>query len=254
MSVTIRAVIIEDEPRSVDNLKSLLKSIDVSVHIMGDAGSVEEGIKLINQTKPELVFMDIHLMDGSSFEIIDETDYSSYEVIFITAYNQHATRAFDVAAVHYLMKPISKENLEEAIERFRDMKYDLAFEERVKVLQSTLTNEQTKIILPLSDGLSIIKLEEIIRCESSNNYTTFFLRNGKQLVVSRPINFYEQLLNELNFSRIHSKHLINLRYVEKYVKGRGGYVVMEGGMEVDVSVGKKRDFLDKLNEFARGYM
>lgn len=254
MSDTIRTVIIEDEKHSVESLKILLKECDANIHIMGNAGSVHDGVKLINQTKPELVFMDIHLMDGSSFEIIDQTDYSSYEIIFITAYNQHATRAFDVAAVHYLLKPISKENLAEAVERFKEMKYDRNFEEQVKVLRSSLNNDQTKIILPLSDGLSIIKLEDIIRCESSNNYTTFFLKNKKQLVVSRPINFYETLLVEMNFVRIHSKHLINLQYVEKYVKGRGGYVVMEGGSEVDVSVGKKRDFLDKLNVFATGYI
>lgn len=251
--MSIKAVIIEDEPNSISTLKNLLLQLDKEVEVLAEAATVADGIRIINTHKPELVFMDIHLLDGTSFEIIDHTDYSEYEVIFITAYQQHAIKAFEIAAVHYLMKPVRLEQLTEAIERYSEHNNDVDFDQRMRILKSSLNNEQSKIILPLTDGLCIIRLEEVVRCESSNNYTTFFLRDKRQLVVSRPINFYENLLGDLHFARVHSKHLINLRYVERYIKGRGGQIILEGGFEVDVSTGKKHDFIEKLNTYARGY-
>lgn len=253
MSVAIRAVIIEDEKKSISILKTMLDALETSVLILGTAGTISDSVSLINKMQPELVFMDIHLLDGSSFDIIEHTDYSNYEVIFITAYHQHALKAFDIAAIHYLMKPIRKEHLAEAIERYQEKKYEVTMGDRLKVMNGNVNSETEKIILPLSDGLSIVRLEEIIRCESTNNYTNFYFTDGRQLVVSRPINFYEQVLSELNFCRIHAKHLINLKYVDRYVKGRGGYVVLHDNTEVDVSVSKRREFLNQLNGIATGY-
>ncbi|MEN9443727.1 MAG: hypothetical protein RIS47_617 [Bacteroidota bacterium] len=246
MTNTIRAIIIDDEPKSIVTLKNLLTKVSTAIEVIADAGSVAQAVELINRHKPELVFLDIQLLDGTGFDVIDQTEYNDYEVIFITAYQQHAIKAFEVAALHYIMKPIRPEHLEEALERLQDHKYDLELQDRLHVYRNNITSNEAKIILPLSDGLFVIRLEEVVRCESSNNYTTFFLREGRQHIVSKPISFYEQLLHDRSFVRTHSKHLVNLRFVERYVKGRGGYVILTDGFRVDVSQTKRQEFLDSL--------
>lgn len=252
MGNKIQAVIIDDEKNSIITLTKLIEKYVPEVEIIATAQSVESGIDTIDSKQPELVFLDINMPDGDGFEVIENTNYNDYDVVFTTAYDEYAIKAFEFSAVHYLLKPIRGKELKEAVKRYHELQKDLDIKTKANVLNENIHSKLEKLILPTSNGLIIINLDDVIRCESSNNYTTFFLVNKDQIVVSKSINNYEQILQDSHFARVHNKHLINFKYIKKYVKGRGGYLIMENDTQVDVSEGKKKDFLNKLNDFARG--
>jgi len=252
MEEKIRAILIDDEKTSITTLTKLLEKYTPEVEVIDTAQSVEEAIEKIDLHEPQLVFMDINLPDGDGFEVIKNTTFNRYDVIFTTAYDEYAIKAFEFSAIHYLLKPIRGKELKDAVQRYIDLQRDDEFKTRVSVLSSNMQSKLEKLILPSSNGLIIINLDDIIRCESTNNYTTFFLTNKEQIVVSKSINTYEQILQDSHFARVHNKHLINLKYIKKYIKGRGGYLILINDTQVDVSEGKKKEFLTKLNEYARG--
>jgi len=253
MTDVINTVLIDDENDSIIILEKSLAKFCEGVVVAGSAGSVAAGVKLIDNLRPDLVFLDISMPDGEGFEVLERTEFKDFSVVFITAYNEFAIKAFKTSALHYLLKPINSSDLIEAVNRYRNFKKtDEGFDEKIKVMTDTLNGKQQKIILPTADGFTVVELDNIIHCESFNNYTTFHLKEGKKLMVSKPINNYEDILSDLQFVRIHRSHIINIKYINRYVKGRGGYVIMENGVSIDVSEGKKKDFLQKLSEYARG--
>ncbi len=251
MTKIINAIIVDDEERSIIILKTLIERHCPNINIKETACSVKSAVNKIDELSPDLVFLDIELQDGSGFDILNMVKNKNFETIFITAHNEYAIKAFEFSAIHYLLKPISPSNLYEAVKRFEYKKSQISLEDKIKILSESLKEKQKKIILPSSNGLIIIELDNIVRCESSNNYTTFFLIGDSRIVVSKSINNYEKMLSDLYFVRVHNRHLINLKYVAKYVKGRGGYVLLLDKSHVDVSEGKKKNFLSKLNDFAR---
>lgn len=246
---TIRTVLVDDEKNSLIILQRLMEKHTPQIEIVATAQTVEEGIQVIDEHKPDLVFLDISMPDGDGFEVIDKTEYRDYSVIFSTAYDQYAIRAFEVAALHYILKPVKPEDLEEAVSRYNASKED-NMQEKLKIFNEALIDMPSRLILPTSTGMHIIDINEIVRCESSNNYTTFFLTDGKKIVVSKSIQIYENMLSQTHFCRIHNKHIVNLKFVKKYVKGRGGHVELSDGSKVDVSDGRKKDFIDKLSRYA----
>ena len=216
--------------------------------IAGEAKNGEEAVELYRREKPDIMLLDINMPDGDGFEVLERIEDTALEVVFTTAYNKYAIKAFEFAALHYILKPIKTTDLQEAVERFKGIKgEDLT--DKIKVLSSNITNKIDRLILPTQSGLHIIELENIIRCESSNNYTTFFLKDKKKIVVSKSIQIYEKLLSDTYFCRVHNQHLVNLKYIKKYVRGRGGYIIMTNDSHVDVSEGKKKNFLKKLGEY-----
>jgi two-component system LytT family response regulator len=250
MDEIIKTVLVDDDRTSILTLKTLLAGHFPAVKITGEARGVKEAIELIDDVKPDLVFLDINMPDGQGFEVIEGVTYREFRVIFITAYDIYAVRAFEFSALHYLVKPITLDMLKSAISRFKDTKAE-DMTNRLSILRDSLKSKNEKIIIPSTEGLNIVKLGEILRLEASDVYTMFYMTNGQRFVASKPLNNYEKILEDLPFSRVHSKHLINLMYVKRYVKGKGGSVIMEDNTEVEVSVRKKADFLEKLKMFAR---
>ncbi|MCK9202881.1 MAG: LytTR family DNA-binding domain-containing protein [Bacteroidales bacterium] len=250
MDGVIKIVLVDDDKTSILTLKTLLTNNFQNMDIVGDAYSVSEAVPLIDKVKPELVFLDINLPDGEGFDVIERVTFKEFRVIFITAFDKYAVRAFEFSALHYLVKPITLEMLESAINRFRDLKVE-EIDNRITVLRDNLKTKNEKIIIPSTDGLNIVRLADIIRLEASDVYTLFYLTNGQRFVASKPLNNYEKILEDLPFSRIHSKHLINLMFVKRYIKGKGGSVILEDNTEVEVSVRKKADFIEKLRNYAR---
>jgi two-component system LytT family response regulator len=251
MSEKINAILVDDERNSLLTLEKLLQKYCPEVNVIGKAQNVEEGIKVINDKKPDLVFLDIAMPDGDGFEVLEKVSHKLFEVIFTTAYDQYALKAFEFSALHYLLKPINFKELQEAVARFEKVKSEEDFDDKIKLLKENLARQQNKIILPSMEGLNIIELDDIVRCESDNNYTIFHLTSGKRLVVSKTLNNFEKLLADKDFYRIHSKHLVNMKYIKKYVKGRGGYVVFEDGSHADVSAGRMKEFLTHLKMYAK---
>jgi len=250
MEEIIKTALIDDDRTSILTLKTLLEGKFPKVKIVGVANTVSDGVALIDTVKPDLVFLDINMPDGEGFDVIEKVTYDNFQVIFITAYDKYAVRAFEFSALHYLVKPVTYDGLQTALDRYKETK-DEDIDNKLTVLKDTLRSKNEKIIIPSTEGLNIVKLGDIVRLEADDVYTSFFLTDGRRFMASKPLNNYEKLLEDLPFSRIHSKHLINLMYVKRYVKGKGGSVIMEDNSEVEVSVRKKSDFIEKLRNYAR---
>ena len=250
MEDPIRTVLVDDDKTSLLTLQTLLEKHFHQVSITGTAMTVKDAINLIDESKPEMVFLDINLPDGEGFDVMEGVTYRNFQVIFVTAFDKYAVRAFEFSALHYIVKPATYDGLKTALDRYRDTKEE-NLDDRISVLKESLRGGHEKIIIPSSDGLNIVKLGDVVRLEADDVYTTFFLSGGQKFVASKSLNNYEKILEDLPFSRIHSKHLINLIYVKRYMKGKGGSVIMEDNSEVEVSVRKKADFLEKLKSFAR---
>ena len=254
MKNKVSAVIIDDEKKSILTLGKLLEKYCPQVIVSGTAMNVSEGVKKIDEVKPELVFLDITMPDGDGFDVLHLVEHRSFEVIFITASNQYAIKAFEFSAIHYLLKPINFKELQHAVERFEQVRGDNMLNEKVSILKDSLNKNYKKIILPSAEGLIMKDLDDIIRCEADSNYTIFFFKNKEKLMVSKSLNNFEKILTDIHFCRIHNKHLINLKYVDKYIKGKAGYVVMQDGSHAYVSEGRRADFIASLKDYGRSLL
>lgn len=249
----IKAVIVEDEKNSQELLKGLVTEYCEGVEIVGIGGSVAEGLKEIETHKPELLFLDIQLPDGDGFQVLEKTELRDFDVIFTTAYDQYATRAFKFSATDYLLKPVDIEELEAAVARVKEKRTQLTPEDRIAKLEALVENLKhlnqplKRIVLPTSNGFTVVNPDDIIRCESDRNYTFIFLTDGRKILVSRTIKEYDEMLNDYGFFRIHQSHLINLKYLKNYTRGRGGYVELTDGSVLDVSARRKSEFLKRMS-------
>ena len=251
MATLIQAVLVDDEDNSLEALEILLNRYCPDVQIIGRAQSVETAVNVINEVKPELLFLDIALPDGQGFEVLENVEYTGFEVVFTTAYDQYALKAFEFSAIDYLLKPINAEKLKQSVERFQEIRGQENFGERVRVLKDSLNNMNERIILSSMDGFEVYKIADIIRCEANGSYTTFFIKEDRKVVTSKTLNNFEKLLSDLPFVRVHSKHLVNINYIKKYISGRGGNIVFEDGSQVDVSERKKKEFIRLMKVHAR---
>lgn len=249
----ITAIIVEDEIRSQEALQKLLQEYCPQVNVKGVAATWVESVRMIDEVKPALIFLDIALPDGDGFNVLENIKHKNYRVIFVTAYDRYAMRAFDFSTLHYLLKPISHLQLQEAVSRYTEEpdSADLQYAKKLDTLKSNLNRHDQKIMLPAAEGYELIALDEIIRLEASHNYTHCFLTGGRDILVSRSLINFEAMLDGLEFARVHSKHLINLQYVKKYIRGGGGAVMMSDNSEISVSKARKNDFLDLLSAYAR---
>lgn len=247
----IKAVIIDDEDNFISSLEILLRKHFPKVNIIGTATSVKEAITLIRKTTPNLVFLDINLPDGSGFDILEKTDNQSYEIIFTTSFSEFALRAFEFSALHYLMKPMTVEKLKEAMDRYEKVHDKDNFDDKLRILKESLLDRPQKILIPTSDGQNIFNISDIVRCEADDTYSTIYFKNGKNILLSKTLKSWQLILNDLGFARIHSKHLINLCYVQKYKGGRDPYVVLTDETKLDISPTYKTEFAARLKNFVK---
>jgi two-component system LytT family response regulator len=239
-------VIVDDEKHQRDRLAGLLESHFSEYQIMAICTSVPDGVKQINSLKPSLVFLDVVMPPETGFDLLNQVSYRSFEVVFTTSYEEYAVKAFKFSAVDYLLKPFGKEELKIALQRFESKKsLPVTFNHLELLIQNINQNslEQAAIALPTSKGFIKVQVQDIIRCEADNMYTTFFFRDKSQHVISKNLKECEEILTEYKFIRTHLSHLINLRYVKEYLRGDGGSVIMTDGSSVDVSRNRKEDFL-----------
>jgi len=246
----IRALIVDDELKSQTTLQKLLERYCTGVDVIGFANNVKSAVEEIEKLNPDLVFLDISMPDGDGFEVLERVSKRDFEVVFTTAYNDYAIKAFQFAALHYLLKPINYMELQKAVERYKENKKDVDLNHKIEVLYQSLNNEHEKIILPTNNGMKVVALEDIMYCRAEGSYTYFYFSDNEELMVSKSLSSFEGILPSKKFSRVHSKYLVNLNYVSQYVKGRAGMVVLTNGYEIDVSEGRKSDFLTRLKKLA----
>lgn len=244
----IRSIIIDDEPKNLKILASMLEEFCPDVEIVGKVEKHEQAINMINQQKPELVFLDIAMPGGTAFDLLDKLQSVEFEIIFVTAFDNYTLTAFKYSAVDYLLKPVKIEELQSAVARAIERKQLKQNNlHRLGILLNNLNKQQGapvhKIAFPSPQGLVFLPITEIIRCEASGPYTHIFTMENKKLVVSRRLNEYEELLPSSNFFRIHHSHIVNLQHVTKYHRGRGGFVEMVDGATLELASRRKEEFL-----------
>ena len=248
----IRTLVIDDEKHFISTMNTLLEGVS-DVKVIGTARSVEEGLIQIDVLEPDLVFLDVEMEDGTGFDLLKQIDRRDFRVVFVTAYDHYAVEAFRFSAVDYLLKPIDPDELLAAVERAKARKIarekkKVASNPNLKVLLENLAGEkeEAKLFIPDQHGFVVVNVKEIIRLEADRNYTTFVLDDGRKIVASKNIKYFEELLEGQNFFRIHQTHVVNLDHIEKYIRGRGGSVITSDGAELEVSRRKRDEFISKL--------
>lgn len=247
----IRVVVVDDEKRVAEAIARIIENNCSGFSVIGIALSVKSGVELINKHKPDLVTLDINLPDGSGFDLLKKVEDIDFKLVFITAYEEHALKAIKFSAIDYILKPIDEFELSEA---FRKVKTIHKKENNKLILDAFLSGlngipkEQKKIVLKTADDIHLIKTNDIIRCESDGSYTSFFLKDNKQLLVSKNLKEYEDLLSDYGFFRTHHSHLININYIERFHKADGGIIYMTDQSEIPVSVRKKEGLLKLFGE------
>jgi two-component system LytT family response regulator len=245
----IKAVLVDDEPSSLQNLEQKISEFCPELKIIAAAGQPGEAIFLIRHHHPDVIFLDIEMPHMNGFRMLNELGDYKAEIVFTTAYNHYAIEAIRMSAFDYLMKPVSIQDLRETVGRLT-RQLAAATQERLNVLRESLNrniNQESKIAVPTWEGLEFILIKNVVRIESSSNYSRIFFINGESLLVTRQLKEFEEMLTPYRFCRVHNVHLINLNYVKKYIRGEGGSVVLENGDEIDVSRRKKDDFLKLIN-------
>lgn len=198
-----------------------------------------------------MVMLDIHMPDGTGFDLIEQLNSVNFEVIFTTGDDNYTMQAIKISALDYLLKPISVRELKVAIEKLEQKQMPAGGNNNLNILLHNLhhlNKQQHKVVLPAVDGFHVVQIKDIIRCESDSNYTTFVLTNGTTLTVSKGLKSYEQLLTDYDFYRTHKSHLINLHYVKKYARGNARFVIMEDDSQVLISKTKRENFLQIFND------
>lgn len=247
----IRTVIIDDERNALEVLEMQLERYCPQVTVLATCNSGEAGIEAIARLQPDLVFLDIEMPHKNGFDVINETRNYSYNVIFTTAYDQFAIKAFRYSALDYLLKPIDINELKTAVDKItRQQQKEGRLDEKINFLLEQLQpgKRTHRIALPVGDAMQFMEPDEIIRCESDSNYTHIFLSGGRKLTLAKTLKEVEEQIGRTPFFRIHQSHLVNMNHIHRYIKGESAYVIMKDGTQLGISRNKKDAFLESFRK------
>jgi len=244
----IQAIIIDDEKTSRDALSGLLKRYCQQVKIIGEADGVESGKDILHKLNPDVIFLDIQMPDGSGFKLIEEIGENlKAQVIFTTAFDQFAIKAIKYSALDYLLKPVLVEDLISSVKKVEKIKEVGGNSENIRVFIENIQQENKepeKIVLSTSDGVYVVKVSNVIRCQSDNYYTHFYFNDGKKLLVSKTLKESEELLQDINFFRPHKSHLVNIKFIKAFNK-QSNTILLYDETEIPVSR-RKRDYVVEI--------
>lgn len=248
---TLTAIIVEDEQASRDTLSHYLNKYCPGVKLLAATESVKTGLAAIKTHQPDIVFLDVEMPYGNAFDLLEQVEKINFETIFVTAFSNYAVKALNFSACYYLLKPIDIDELIIAIDKVRQIRASQGEGEslhtRVLIENLKALNQQSqKIVLPKLDGFEVVQVKDIIRCQGNGNFTDFFLLDGSKRMICRTLKFYDEILSELDFLRVHKSHLVNLQYVKTYKKGKGGQLQLIDGSVVEVSPSRKQDLLSRF--------
>lgn len=249
MNQKINCVIIDDEPGNLVTLTEMLREYCPDIEVQETASDIESAFTIIRNNKPELVFLDIEMPYGNGFDLLDRLSPISFEIIFVTAFNDYAVKAFKYAALDYILKPVNIEELKQAVIRATARLKEKDINSRISIMLENLrpgNKDIQKIGLPTMDGILFEDISNIIRLQAEGSYTMVVIHKKQNILVSKNLKEFEDLLPSSFFCRIHHSHIINMNYLKKYYKGRGGYVELSDGTMIEVSVRKKDDFFEKF--------
>jgi two-component system LytT family response regulator len=244
----LNAIIVDDEPYCCEILAAMLETECPQVNIVSICNNAGTAMAAIEKHSPEIVFLDVEMPRMNGFEMLEKLPSINFHIIFTTSYDQYALKAIRFSALDYLLKPVDREELKRAVQKAED-RVQVPIPQQLQLLLEKLkqpTQPISKIALPTIEGLQMIAIDNIIYCESDDNYTRMYLKNKKKLLVTRSLKELEEMLESYSFLRIHRSYLANLNETEKYIKGEGGYLIMSDGSHVDVSKNRKELLLQKL--------
>ncbi len=237
----LRAIIVEDEETSREILRNYIGKYCPTVEIQGEAANVDEALILIRNNELDLVFLDVEMPYGNAFDLLDKVGDRTFETVFVTAYNHYAIDALNAHASYYLLKPISIDKLIEAVDYVSEIKQKENSLQNT-VLKPKLTQVEGKITIPLQNGFEVLQVADILYCQADDNYTNIYLSSSKKLV-SKTLKYFEDILKESGFARVHKSYLVNVNAITEYKKGKGGSVVLSSGKEIMVSPSRKKELL-----------
>jgi two-component system LytT family response regulator len=243
------AIIIDDEVSSVNYLQGLIQTHLQVIELKGSANNIDEGIALIQKVQPKIVFLDIELHSTTGFNLLSQLEKIDFQVIFTTAHEHYALKAIKFAALDFLLKPVDEDELKIAVNRAVTHFKEKTFDTNMSVFIENLRNtpEQKKIAISTATSIIVIEIDTIYYLQSDGPYTKFFAKNNPEIISSKHLKEYEDLLVDFGFFRVHRSYLINLGEIKQYVKSDGGYVIMSNGDRVDVSDKKKAELITRLS-------
>lgn len=245
----IEAVIVDDELNNIYSLQNLLQKFCPQIKIIGTADNANSGFNLIKRVAPQLAFLDIEMPYGNAFDLLNRLEKVYCEIIFVTAFDQYAIKAFKYSALDYLLKPINIEELKIAVEKVTKYINGRNANEKVATLLHNIDPAKLahpKIAITGINGLTFINMQTITRLEAQKNYTIVYINSAQKIVSTKNLGSFEEILPDSDFCRIHHSHIVNLSFIKRYNKGRGGHLEMEDGTEIEVSVRKKDSFLERF--------
>lgn len=246
MTSQITTLIVDDEKDSRESLHNYLGKYCPEVNVVQACANIQTAAEAIQAHHPQLVFLDIEMPYGNAFDLLDQLESLDFEIVFVTAYSQYAIPALNLSAAYYLLKPIDIDELIAAVAKVRAQLQQQDRLARAAVLREHLQGNHRRLVLPLIDGFEVVEADDILYCEAADNFTRFYLDSGDKHLICRKLKFYEELLQAQGFCRIHRSTLINLSYVQRYVKGKGGTVILKNGKELSVAQSKKAAFLEQM--------
>lgn len=241
----MKALVVEDKEYIRKGLINLLESIDSDsdINVIGECESVAEALVVARTCKPELIFLDINLTDGTAFDFLDQFERIDFKIIFITAFEEYALKALKIGAVDYLLKPVDVDELKAALQKVEVTPLE-KHREKLSTVKKLMGNENETIVLSLQDSYQVIDLNELLYCESDKGYTTFYCTEEKKFVVSKTLKEFEEILLNNNFLRPHQSYMVNLKFIDKYDKS--GEIVLRNQKKIPVSTRKKESFLSSF--------
>jgi two-component system LytT family response regulator len=244
----IRTILIDDEINIREMIADIIETHCPKVKVIAQASGVISGHAAINSYSPDLVLLDIKMEDGTGFDLLERLDDIDFKIIFVTAFEEFAVKAFKLSAIDYVLKPVDPDDLIDAIHKAESIIQD-EYNRQLGALKEHLSDspqKEKKIVLKTAEKVHFVEVNKILRCESDRTYTFFYFTNGKRVLVSKPLKEYDELLGDSGFFRLHKSHLVNLKYVTAFEKADGGYAVMHDSTKVPVSFRKKDDFLKMM--------
>ncbi len=248
----IRCVLIDDEKNALEMMEWLLKTYCPQVEIAAMCNSSGDGIEAINREKPDIVFLDIEMPNMNGFDMLEKFDKLFFDVVFCTAYDQFAIKAFKYSALNYLLKPVDPDDLKQTIKRIEEKKSSLSRDQFDLLMQNFRGNSKTtpqRIALTTGDGLIFVPTADIVYCEAESNYTNVVLTGGRKILVSKVLKDIDETLSGPDFYRVHSSFLININHIRRFVRGEGGYIIMDNDATVSISRSKRQEFMEMFEKF-----
>ncbi|WP_153800177.1 LytR/AlgR family response regulator transcription factor [Foetidibacter luteolus] len=245
----LKAILVDDEENSLNGLHEKINRHCNGIEVISALSQPAIAIEAINNLKPDILFLDIEMPGMNGFTLLQKLQHKNFELIFVTAYDHYAIKAIRYSALDYLVKPVEPDELKSAVDRAVEKRNSSTSKQQFELLMENITLQQKsfkRLAVPSYDGLHFVKIEDIIYLEAHVNYTHIHITNKQKYVVSRTIKDYEELLPADTFLRIHNSYIINKDFVERYIRGDGGQVVLSNGITLDVSKRKKTEFLKAI--------